>query len=45
MPLFKVKWSNINQAWFVMFGDQILRIFTSKTDAEDYLDWIENNGR
>jgi hypothetical protein len=40
--MFSVKWSPVNQAWFVMFGDQVLRIFNAKSEAEEYLDWLEN---
>jgi len=29
-----VEWSNVNQAWFLMWFDQVLRIFNKKADAE-----------
>jgi len=37
----QIKWSAVNQAWFVMWHDQVLRIFNSKSDAEEYLDELE----
>jgi hypothetical protein len=37
MPILNIVWSPINQAWFVMFGSSLLRIFNSKQDALDYV--------
>ena len=37
-----VTWSPVNQAWLVMIGDQVLRIFNDIIEAEEYLDWLNN---
>ena len=29
-----IEWSNVNQAWFLMWFEQVLRIFNDKADAE-----------
>ena len=30
----KIVYSRINQAWFLMWNDQVLRIFNDKAEAE-----------
>ena len=32
----RIVYSPVNQAWFVMFGDVVLRIFNEKADAQAY---------
>jgi len=29
-----IEWSNVNQAWFLMWHTEVLRIFNDKSDAE-----------
>jgi hypothetical protein len=29
-----IEWSNVNRAWFLMWFDQVLRVFNEKSDAE-----------
>lgn len=35
-----IEYSNVNQAWFVMWYDQVLRIFNEKDDAEYYVETL-----
>ena len=37
-----IAYSNVNQAYFVMFYNQILRIFNTKKEAKSYLTEISN---
>ena len=37
-----IAYSNVNQAYFVMFYKQILRIFNTKKEAKSYLTEISN---
>jgi len=37
-----IAYSNVNQAYFVMFYNQILRIFNTKEEAKSYLTEISN---
>lgn len=34
----RVQWSNVNQAWFVMFGDTVLRIFNERWEADEFVE-------
>lgn len=34
---FHLKWSRVNQAWFVMFGSAILRIVNTRKEADALL--------
>lgn len=34
---FRIRYSPVNQAYFVMFGDSVQRIFNTYDEAEDYL--------
>lgn len=37
MPSWKIVYSPVNQAWFVMWHDSVLRIFNTKVEAEAYV--------
>ena len=39
-----ISYSKVNQAYFVMFYDQILKIFNTKEEANSYLTEISNKG-
>lgn len=32
-----VKYSNVNQAYFLMFGDSVIEVFNSKSDLMNHL--------
>ena len=34
----RLEWSNVNQAWFVMFGDSVLRIFNTLAEARQFIE-------
>jgi hypothetical protein len=34
----RIVWAPVNQAWFVMWNDSLLRIFVNKEDAVWYVD-------
>lgn len=34
---YNIIYSNVNQAWFVMYGDSVLSVKNTRIEAEDYL--------
>lgn len=42
--MISIEWSQVNQAWFVLWNDQLLRVFTSLAEARDFCDYLENKG-
>ncbi len=43
MPPVKVKHDPVKKLWVVFFGNKKVKEFKSKTDLEDWLDFLENN--